>query len=287
MEQSRVIGEAVVYIEKNLYEPLSAAMVAEAVSYSYYHFHRYFLIVMGETVGSYIRSRRLTLAAYELVHSEKKILEIALSLYFESAESFSRAFKKKYGLTPREYRKNGVDVLIAGHPAMLVCASRPFGSLIPELVEVLPRRLAGLSFKMSIAENQSAAMWDKLNARLAGQPDIPLTNDRYSFYEAGEECSQSSFYGGSEVKTFIGIECEHGQVPAGMEEKWFGGGKYAKFVHRGSIETLLETYRYIWGVWFPKSGYELADRDDFERYTDKFLGPFHEESEILIYFPIR
>lgn len=120
MEQSRVIGEAVVYIEKNLYEPLSAAMVAEAVSYSYYHFHRYFLIVMGETVGSYIRSRRLTLAAYELVHSEKKILEIALSLYFESAESFSRAFKKKYGLTPREYRKNGVDVLIASHPAMLV-----------------------------------------------------------------------------------------------------------------------------------------------------------------------
>lgn len=70
-------------------------------------------------------------------------------------------------------------------------------------------------------------------------------------------------------------------------EKWFGGGKYAKFVHRGSIETLLETYRYIWGVWFPKSGYELADRDDFERYTDKFLGPFHEGSEILIYFPIR
>ena len=29
-------------------------MVAEAASYSYYHFHRYFALVMGETIGSYI-----------------------------------------------------------------------------------------------------------------------------------------------------------------------------------------------------------------------------------------
>ena len=72
---------------------ITARDAAEAVSYSYYHFHRYFSAVMGETIGSYIRGRRLTQAAWELTHSKKKIIDIGLSLYFESAESFTRLLK--------------------------------------------------------------------------------------------------------------------------------------------------------------------------------------------------
>ena len=47
------------------------------------------------------------------------------------------------------------------------------------------------------------------------------------------------------------------------------------------------TYQYIWSVWFPKSGYELAEQDDFECYTERFLGPNNPHSEIDIYFPIK
>lgn len=289
MEYNKIIGEAIVFIENHLYEPLSAAMVADSVSYSYYHFHRYFSIAMGETVGSYIRGRRLTQAGYDLVHSQKKILDIALSLYFESAESFTRAFKKKYGLTPREYRKNGVDVLIASHPAVTqdAVSADHYACLRPDIVVIAPKRIAGISFKMSISDNQSIEMWDKLNALLSTQPLIPLTNNRYSFYEAGIECQRSTFHESSETRTFIGIEWGSGQMPKGMREKQFSGGKYARFVHKGTIETLIDTYRYIWGVWFPQSGYELAERDDFECYTDQFLDPLDDRSEIEIYFPIQ
>lgn len=61
---------------------------------------------------------------------------------------------------------------------------------------------------------------------------------------------------------------------------------YAVFTHKGTVDTLIQTYQYIWGVWFPKSGFQIADRDDFECYTERFAGADHDKSEIDIYFPI-
>lgn len=80
LKDKQIIGRAIIFIETNLYEPLTVESVASVVSYSYYHFHRYFQAVMGETIGSYIRSRRLTQATYDLIYSNKKILDIAISL---------------------------------------------------------------------------------------------------------------------------------------------------------------------------------------------------------------
>lgn len=45
-------------------------------------------------------------------------------------------------------------------------------------------------------------------------------------------------------------------------------------INRGTVETLFSTYQYIWGIWYPQSGYEIADREDFECCTEKFLGPY-------------
>lgn len=289
LNNKEVIGRAIVFIENNLYEPLTASMVADAVSYSYYHFHRYFQATIGETIGSYIRSRRLTQAAYELVHSNKRILDIAISLYFESAQSFTRAFKKRYGIVPSEYRKNKVDVLITNHEpieveSLSVC---DYGDLVPEIIVFQAKYVAGFRFKMSIENNNSVAMWEKFNMQLLNQKEIPLYNYRYSIYEANDTCQANTFNKSSQTTAFIGIEIPNGfNIPNGMQMKKICSGKYAKFMHKGTVESLIYTYRYIWGVWFPQSGFQLADRDDFECYTERFLGPKNENSQIDIYFPI-
>jgi len=72
-----------------------------------------------------------------------------------------------------------------------------------------------------------------------------------------------------------------------MELKEISGGRYAKFIHKGTVKNLLSTYYYIWGVWLPKSSLQLDDRDDLECYTEQFLGAENEESQIEIYFPIQ
>lgn len=290
MKDKQIIGRAIIFIETNLYEPLTAESVANAVSYSYYHFHRYFQAMMGETIGSYIRSRRLTQAAYDLIYGNKKILDIAVSLYFESAESFTRAFKKRYGVTPTEYRKNKIDVLIGSHQPiqsdkMIECN---YANLSPEIVTLQPKKVVGFRFDMSVEKNNSIEMWEKLNAQLAKQNNISMSNNRYGIYETSDTCQPNTFNKNSEATEFIGIEmsCDS-NIPEGMELKEISGGKYAKFIHKGTVKNLISTYYYIWGVWLPNSSFQLDEREDLECYTEKFLEAENEESQIEIYFPIQ
>lgn len=290
MKDKQIIGRAIIFIETNLYEPLTVESVANAVSYSYYHFHRYFQAVMGETIGSYIRSRRLTQAAYDLIYSDIKILDIAVSLYFESGESFTRAFRKRYGITPTEYRKNGIDVLIGSHQPMQIdkLTECNYVNFSPEIVIFQPKSVVGFRFDMSIENNSIIEMWKKLNTQLAKQKYISMNNNRYSIYETGGTCLPNTFNKNSEATVFIGIEtsCDS-NIPEGMKLKEISGGKYAKFIHKGTVKNLLSTYYYIWGVWLPKSSFQLDDRDDLECYTEQFLGTENEESQIEIYFPIQ
>ena len=287
MNDKQSVGKAIVFIENNLYEPIAACDAAKAVAYSYYHFHRYFQAVMGETIGSYIRSRRLTQAAWDLVHSEKKVLEIGISLYFETAESFTRAFKDRYSVTPTEYRKNGIDVLIGNRQS----AQKPDKTIItypglnPEIVTIPATYIMGIRFKTTIIGNESAAMWQQFNSQV---PSALLANKRYGIFEAGETCSSDVFNTDSETTAFVGIEIsENYPIPGGMQKKKLCGGKYARFIHKGTVDTLIQTYHYIWGVWFPGSEFKLANRDDFECYTKRFAGADNETSEIDIYFPIE
>lgn len=287
MDNSRIIGQAIVFIENHLYEPITACDVAKAVSYSYHHFHRYFSAVMGETIGSYIRSRRLTQAAWDLNHSRKKVIDIGLSLYFETAEGFARAFKDRYGMTPTEYRKNGIDVLIGSRqPAQLPDKTIvTHAGLCPEIVMVPKIRLMGLRFNATVSGMEMVEMWREFNSRL---PAELTSNNRYGVFEAAEGCSLGGFCADSETAAFTGVEVpEHYPVLNDMQVKTLEGGKYAKFIHRGGVDRLILTYHYIWGSWFPKSGFELAKRDDFECYTERFAGEGEEGSEIEIYFPVE
>lgn len=286
MNKKQIVGEAIVFIENNLYNSITACDVAKAVSYSYYHFHRYFSAVMGETIGSYIRSRRLTQAAWDLIHSDKKIIDIGFSLYFETAESFTRAFKDRYLMTPTQYRKNKIDVLIGNRQSAqkMDWTIITHAGLIPEIVSISPVNIMGISFKTTINSDETATMWKQFYNRI---PTTLISNKRYGIFEANDTCNSESFSIDSETIIFIGVEVpEKYPIPNDMKAKRLCGGKYAKFVHKGRVDTLIQTYHYIWGVWFPKSGLELADHDDFECYTERFIDVNNEDSEIDIYFPI-
>ncbi len=58
----------------------------------------------------YVRKRRLSEAAMELAQTDEKITDIAFKYQFSSEESFSRAFKKLYGASPRDYRNTKKEI---------------------------------------------------------------------------------------------------------------------------------------------------------------------------------
>lgn len=80
--------------------------------YSRRHLQRLFLTETGMGLGEYIRRRRLNRAALLLRFSRRRYQDIALSVGFDSQQSFNREFKRVTGMTPGEYREKPEWVLL-------------------------------------------------------------------------------------------------------------------------------------------------------------------------------
>lgn len=110
MDWTQIMQQVVDRIEQRLTEKLDSGMLAEECHVSVYHFQRVFGALCGYSVGEYIRNRRLSLAREELTGSDRSILEIALKYQYESSESFSRAFRRFYGVNPSVVRKGNLQL---------------------------------------------------------------------------------------------------------------------------------------------------------------------------------
>lgn len=92
-------------VKDNLDQDLSLGALARAAGASPFQFHRRFSSAVGETPRQHVERLRLERATYRLAVTDAKIVEIALSLGFDSHEAFSRAFRRWSGYTPRGYRQ--------------------------------------------------------------------------------------------------------------------------------------------------------------------------------------
>jgi AraC family transcriptional regulator len=95
---------ALVHAQTNLDGPLSVAELAATVDRSPSHFARRFATATGETPGRHLERLRLERAARLLVTRDATVLEIALDCGYASHETFTRAFVRRFGLTPSVWR---------------------------------------------------------------------------------------------------------------------------------------------------------------------------------------
>ena len=92
------ILKCVDFIENNIKNTIALNSISSFMLRSPFYFHRIFVKYMG----------RLRYAAYDLTFSNKNILDIALDYQFNSHDTFTRAFKRLYGITPVELRGKGL-----------------------------------------------------------------------------------------------------------------------------------------------------------------------------------
>lgn len=111
MDYRERIQTSIEYIENNLSEKLLLENLAKQNFLSKYHYHRVFHELVGETVMAYIRKRRLTEAARELAENKVKVIDLALKYQFGSQEAFTRAFKRMFKVTPREFKRENIKQL--------------------------------------------------------------------------------------------------------------------------------------------------------------------------------
>jgi len=97
---------ALVHIQAHLDQDLSLDALAGHVGLSKYHFHELFQSATGETPKSYVERLRLEWAAVQLRIRRVSVVDVALECGYRNHETFSRAFRRRFRSSPREYRKH-------------------------------------------------------------------------------------------------------------------------------------------------------------------------------------
>ncbi|HCI4633035.1 TPA: helix-turn-helix domain-containing protein [Klebsiella quasipneumoniae subsp. quasipneumoniae] len=92
------------WLEDNIYCNPAIDDLAQYMGYSRRFVYEVFYQYGRLPIGQYIRLRRLTIAAVSLRLTRQPIAAIAWQLSYDSPQTFSREFKKRFSLSPREYR---------------------------------------------------------------------------------------------------------------------------------------------------------------------------------------
>ena len=99
------IRAVIQYIKENYQRQITVAELAEVCHFSEYYFMRFFKQYMNTTCIEYMNQYRMEIAAGKLLSGVESVTDIALDTGFHNISYFNRVFKKKFGMTPKEYRK--------------------------------------------------------------------------------------------------------------------------------------------------------------------------------------
>ena len=133
MENKNLIDKAIGFIQKNPKDNLSLQSIADNAGFSLTYFDAIFRQHTGYTPVEYSRVYKLTRSALELRRTQKTILDIALDFGYASPESFTRAFKNFYSITPSEYREKYSNKAVTWHDMSSKIAINHFRRSFPEL----------------------------------------------------------------------------------------------------------------------------------------------------------
>ncbi len=98
------------YIEARVGGLISEKIIGKRMGLSEAHIREVFKSHTGKPLSTYIRSRRLAHAAYELSHTERRVIDISADYAFTNPDSFARAFKRELGYQPSAFRRSGLKV---------------------------------------------------------------------------------------------------------------------------------------------------------------------------------
>lgn len=106
------VNDALGYIEHHLDSEISYDELCLITACPISVFQRFFMLATGITLAEYIRRRKLSCAAQDLINTNMKVIDIALKYGYESSDAFCVAFKRLYGLPPTLARRSKTMIKI-------------------------------------------------------------------------------------------------------------------------------------------------------------------------------
>lgn len=267
-------------IEQNIAIDLSVQKLAAEVNLSPWHFQRLFKSLVGDSLGGYLRGRRLTRALELLNSTELGIIDVAVEVGFSSHEAFTRSFKQKFNYSPKEYRLiQNANVITTKKPLLSLDLFDHIHEGIskePEIVEIPAIYLSGYSTNIpspfetdeNICEIIAEPWWKLLKHKKEGEAKNYM----------GVTLSPSGNFTEKELK-FICSEVYHDKeqmIDAEMTYE-IPKQKMASFKIHSNIEEDIarKTIDYIYGYWFSNSKYKRGTGHDYEFFGNvvDFMNP--------------
>lgn len=245
------------HIHANPAGDLSLDALADVAAMSRFHWHRVFHGMTGETCAQAVRRIRLNRAACWLVRTGWPVAEVAARVGYPSTQSFGRAFKSAYGLSPGAFRRSGTDQA----PQLLErTGDRGMFEIVIEAVPArqiaaIPHR--GPYIEVGRAFEAAGAIIGarRLGARVRGMIGV--------YYD------DPHVVPASELRSHAGFELAGDTpCPAGMEPVALPAGDVARLRFTGPYAGLQKGYDALYGSWLPASGREPADAPVFELYRN-------------------
>lgn len=271
MEMIKSLQKAIEYMEKHLLEPITYEDVAEHLYLSNYHFHKTFSLVTGMTVGEYLRKRRLSRAGEELAVSKKKVIDLALKYGYETPESFTKAFTRFHGITPRTLREGGGE-LKQFNPLLIKITVEGGKAMDYRLVE-----RDGFSLLAKVREFENNSSFETDNNEIAKFWKISQSDG--SFETLHDLCVNHDMYGvcgpiskkSNHFRYGIGVRYDKYDVPKGYECWHVEPALWAVFKCIGETPACIgSTWERIFKEFLPGSEYKMVEQTDFELYSDEF-----------------
>lgn len=143
-------------IEEGLNKDINIDYLSEKYYLSSTHLRRLFKFAFGQTIGTYIRSRKLAASINDLINTDLNILDIAMEYGLGYEQSYIRAFKREFGITPGELRKTG-QIVVIKPPLHLFGSNRLEDGVFfgPDIVIIPQFHVAGKLYKLPFRDSLS------------------------------------------------------------------------------------------------------------------------------------
>lgn len=279
----KAFNETMKYIEETLTGRIDVRKIALLSGYSYPLFSRMFSIMVDYPLSEYIRFRKLSCAAIDLRETDEKIIEIAFKYGYESQDSFSLAFKKFHGHTPKEVRKGSAFQIFS--PIRLSLSVEGGKNMDIKIMKKSAFKIAGVAERVEEG-GDFPNVWDKLFKKVSEEKLESLGNGQsygacYEIEKNEKENPESKYT----VSYMAGYDVQNidKAKDLGLSILEVPEAEYAVVKLKGIVPNCIHKgWKYVTGMFFLEQSYRHAGTPDFEVYSEGDMYSPNYEMELWV-----
>ncbi|WP_431167386.1 AraC family transcriptional regulator [Tenacibaculum halocynthiae] len=274
------LQQVVSYLRSKYNEKISIQELEEFSSFSYRNLQRVFKAYYSETIGAYVTRIKVENGAKMLVYSLKEIKLIAEEIGYSDVQTFSKSFKKHFGISPAKYRNKKEELFQKKNKNNI--KTMPF---FEERITVLPaQKVVYTTFKGDYYSTKLDKAWEKFLEEASKLKIDVNTAEFFGIIWDEPIISEIINYDYDACIVIDSIETP----PKKFKVKTIPEQCYAVFKHIGTYQSISKTYDKIFTRWLFTTDLEVSEKPFIEKYT-KHEGNTNNESEFEteIYIPLK